>query len=523
MKRGFRAVPVWAAVMSLLVCIFLLPLSFPVTSGAADIKAVAGEANKALRNAEKAVFSGKLDEAKAQLEAAGSLVEKIEQQDPKFSGLRGLQSKYNKLVKDVEKRLGSAGAPSHKQASEKAATAASSGKLPGGVSHRLKNLNRIIDKGEALITKETVASKEWKVKELDATVKEAEGVLDEIDKGYGTQIPAGHPEIKAANGRLEGFKTKVESFKADVAVASGRAKEADAAKESLSGQWVSRISPYITGMGQPGYDPARFLIAGATEDTAELAGRKKIFDEAQTVYEEYVKAQFPDGKTQELEMAAEKLAYSLKTFKESYASMKESFFSKASGMIENADKWLDKEAAGDDGKRVPNLLQKDIVPQIKGIVASAASADPEDKRIAEMEKRIAEIEKKDRELRTLRVKRTFMKPDSFNGPDLKAVKSAAGEFLRKDKPGAAILRTTVISGDWKEERVLEHTDTTRTAVRYRITRSVTAQIAAKTGGDVFLYSIHVAKDQRGDGTWGPLYGHVMYLDPMLEENVTKQQ
>ena len=50
---------------------------------------------------------------------------------------------------------------------------------------------------------------------------------------------------------------------------------------------------------------------------------------------------------------------------------------------------------------------------------------------------------------------------------------------------------------------------------------VTTQWLADNLGDPDLVIIHVGKDRRTDGSWGDLYGHVMFTDPILEENVAK--
>jgi nitrogen regulatory protein PII-like uncharacterized protein len=139
----------------------------------------------------------------------------------------------------------------------------------------------------------------------------------------------------------------------------------------------------------------------------------------------------------------------------------------------------------------------------------------------ELNAKLSELEQRAGKLRQLNKERTFMMPDQFKGPELEELKAKATEILRKESPDATILRTTVISADWKEERVLEYTDTTKTAVRYRITRSVTAQVAGKRGDDVFLYTLDISQDKRTDGSWGALYGHIMFTDSMLEENVQK--
>ena len=114
-----------------------------------------------------------------------------------------------------------------------------------------------------------------------------------------------------------------------------------------------------------------------------------------------------------------------------------------------------------------------------------------------------------------------MLPDKFGGRDGKKLAAKARDVLKAAHAAAKPLRTTIISEDWKEERVVEYTDTTKTQVRYRVTRSVTAQVAGKVEDDVFLYTIHLAQDRKADGKWGLLHGHVMFTDAMLEANVKK--
>jgi hypothetical protein len=114
-----------------------------------------------------------------------------------------------------------------------------------------------------------------------------------------------------------------------------------------------------------------------------------------------------------------------------------------------------------------------------------------------------------------------MLPEKYSGKESNALKDKAKGVVTGDFSDAKVLRVNVISPDWKEERVLEFTDTTRTAVRYRITRSITVQVAAKRGSDCYLYSVYVGKDRRSDGSWGQYKGHIMFTDRMLEKNVKK--
>jgi len=117
------------------------------------------------------------------------------------------------------------------------------------------------------------------------------------------------------------------------------------------------------------------------------------------------------------------------------------------------------------------------------------------------------------------VEQTFMTPDRYAGADMAALKGKAGQIVAAKHPGAAALRVTVISPDWKEQTLVEYTDSTRTALRVRTTRSVTAQVAAKTNGSVRLHTVDISRDRRADGSFGELYGHIMFTDAMLEKNV----
>ncbi len=503
---------------------FILLSSVPAP--AQDANTLAKDAGKELRLSQSMMFNRKLEKAQSHLNAAAELIEKLKSADPAHKQLKSLEWKYAKQKKDLDKRLPKSKSAKTDKATQAKKTSASgkADKLPGGVTFRLKKVDKILQNGDRVLAKKTVASEDGKVEELEYIITQANDMMAEIQKSYGDQIPPAHPDIKAREDRIAMLKNKVNEFKGKVADKKVKAAEEKKQREADSQKWLARIKPFITGQTQPGYDKTKYLIASGTADVGELKKRKKIYDEAAALFAEYKKAEFPVGKTDELERAEKDLAYALSSFSEGYASSVGNFFKNAEENLEQATKWLTKEEAKDDGKRQPLLLQKDIIPNIKKMIATAAASTSEDDpRVSALNKKLAEIEKIDNKLHQLRTERTFMKPDKFKGKERRKIKTKAAEFLKKEHPGVKVLRTTVISNDWKEERVLEHTDTTKTAVRYRITRSVTAQIAGKRGGDVFLYTIDVSKDKRTDRSWGGLYGHVMFIDPMLEKNVKKQQ
>ncbi|OPZ17807.1 MAG: hypothetical protein BWZ10_01136 [candidate division BRC1 bacterium ADurb.BinA364] len=61
----------------------------------------------------------------------------------------------------------------------------------------------------------------------------------------------------------------------------------------------------------------------------------------------------------------------------------------------------------------------------------------------------------------------------------------------------------------------------RVALRYRATRFISVKEAGKPNSETKIHTIHKAKDMRTGGAWAPLYGHIMFEAPILEEKVNK--
>ncbi len=111
-----------------------------------------------------------------------------------------------------------------------------------------------------------------------------------------------------------------------------------------------------------------------------------------------------------------------------------------------------------------------------------------------------------------------MEPDRYKGSDADELRKKINDIVKEKSSN--ILRITLRASDWKEENVLEWTDTTKTKTRYRITKSMTVQAAAKhDDGKVYRHSVHLAGIMRADGVAASLYGHIMWSDWMAEENV----
>jgi len=167
-------------------------------------------------------------------------------------------------------------------------------------------------------------------------------------------------------------------------------------------------------------------------------------------------------------------------------------------------------------------MERDLKPLRAAIDRYATTVEQGDAKLSMLQKMMKKIEERDRKNRAIGAERTFMIPDNYSGGDTDALRQKVEEILKKKYAKALKLRVTLPAENWKEESVVEWTDTTKTVVQHRNTRFMTTQVAAKgADGKVYLHSIHLACNRQSDGNWGPFYGHIMWTDWMAEKNVNK--
>ncbi len=290
--------------------------------------------------------------------------------------------------------------------------------------------------------------------------------------------------------------------------------------EKASAGWLARLEPYVTSMGP------KNLVVSFTSSVSDMEHQKKMYDEASAAFAEYRKADFPLGKSPRLQQVEDELAERLAKFPEVYRRS-------VGAQAGNAEQKIDEEIAflesrqewKTDTTKRPYCLSDERISAARARVDTAAGVLPAgDASLKRMREKMAKLVAMNDERRKVRAERTRMEPDRFSGDGGGAIRKKAEELVTGRIRGAKVLRSAVISEDWKEESVQEWTDTTHTATRFRTTRSVTAQVAArKKDGEVRLYTLHVAKDRRADGSWGPLYGnlHSDIGELMLAKNVGK--
>ncbi|MFU8768577.1 MAG: hypothetical protein ACNA7H_02480, partial [Desulfotignum sp.] len=301
---------------------------------------------------------------------------------------------------------------------------------------------------------------------------------------------------------------------------------AGAAREEQSGEWVSRFQAYLSYPGMEGHNPDLLVFVPGTSEPEKFGEAYARYEAFKAFYAEYKNTDFPAGRTEKLaDLADTQAPARIRDFEEGFASRVEAVAGYAEQEIDDAMAYLERDNGWKSDQTIkPNLLDHKQMTAIQGAVENVKSGladdDPARRRV---EEKLGALAAKDKANRKIRKERTFMIPDRYAGSDIKDLKSKAESLVKNNaKEGGEPLRCTIISEDWDEQTVEEWTDTSKTAWRKRTTRSVTAQVAARTGDGVRCITVALAKDRQSDGTWGPLYGNLhQYSEPMLEANVNK--
>ncbi|MBN2212591.1 MAG: hypothetical protein JW709_14430, partial [Sedimentisphaerales bacterium] len=250
-----------------------------------------------------------------------------------------------------------------------------------------------------------------------------------------------------------------------------------------------------------------------------------LLEEAKALWAEYQKAEFPLGKSPKLLDLEKELQQKIQEMPESLRQSRALISGDIEKEYDRVLNYLNQDTGWQtDPSKTPNIaMERDIKPLQEALQRYASTVEPDDAKLAALRAKLTQIEQADQKNRAVHAQRTYMIPDQYRGDDVDALRRKVEDIVKEKISGAKPLRVTLPAADWKEESVVEWTDTTQTALHHRITRFMTAQIAAKSpDGKVYLHSVHLAADRQSDGSWGALYGHIMWSDWMAEENVNKE-
>ena len=502
---------------------------------AQDATKLSRDINKELRSAQSLMFKGKAQEAQGLLGGIQTKIEQLKLMDPNHRSLKGLERKYDKLHNDLTRRLKKAPLPKapeiatpetpevpvpkkQKLGGPKAAVGKLT-KLKSGAARCVREMDKAM-KGVERSLNSKYGTPESRTKGARKNYEHVEGYWNDLNKKYPETL--GHPDVIAAKERMDATSAKIDTYDKRAASEMKQASETKAAKAARSAKWIEKLRPFVLLPSQKGYVPEEAFIASYTEEPAEMDKRMKQYAEASNLFSEYEKAEFPEGKTDELLDIEKLLTYKLETYEKELKTAANRHLEKASIEIMRCKENLAKnEERTKDGKAKPIMINLGTINSISKNIVWAEGLDPGDSRIPGLKRGLEEVKNEQSRWREKMIESTTMMPHSFSGNESRALKDVAKDIVSKKFPEAKVLKVNIITPSWKEERAIEYTDTARTAIRYRITRRVTGQVAAEQGTNYFLYTVYIGKDRLSDGTWGQYYGHVMFTDRMLEKNVAK--
>jgi len=503
-------------ILNLMVAVGVIALAVPVM--AADSK----EVNDLMRKAEGLYFNGKAQEADALLKQAEQGFQAILQggSEEEKTKVKRLESKMNSLRKNIDRKLG--GSPGETSATSAPPTvpsgapaASASGELPSYVSSQFQSVGRYLDNARKLVDEGNAGSAKHQIEYADDQIAK-------IEERYGKYNVKDHPDMLALKSRKAVIEAAIAGIEGRQADEAARAADAAEKARAASDEWITRLKPYVIGIGQPGHDPERYFAGSYTGEEKEMARRTRIYTSVKADLAAYSASGPGDSATDEMKDIIKELDYQIRTFDDSCASMARTYLGEAEQKMAYLGQRVDEETKKIGSKDAPLPMPNHAFEDAHRPLDSAAGLlGKEDAQVMALEKEYQRIAEKNGKLIQARVSEARMMADQFSGMEKGEIKKKAEDVLQGKFPGIKLLRTTVISQDWKEESVVEWTDTTRTALQHRVTRYVSAQVSGKLNGDTRLYTIYIGKNRRMDGTWGELQGHVMFTDPILEENVDK--
>ncbi len=258
----------------------------------ATVDDLAKQANKLVRDAERKMHSGKNTDADLLLQKAVALIEQGKAQDPNNNKILQIEKKYTRIKKNVDKKL------RENQPTESASTApaittsSDDNKLPSGVTKRLRDIKRHLDRAERYIEKYA--------EQIQYLLGQANSLFEEIEKNYGGQFDPNHTDFATMMTRYNDLTQKnAGQFEAEKKVKAD-AEGTKAAMEKQSAEWVAQFNEYLSYPGQEEHNPDKLVFVPGTSEPEKFNKAQKNFDAFVAFYETYKQTEFTHGKTWKL-------------------------------------------------------------------------------------------------------------------------------------------------------------------------------------------------------------------------------
>ncbi len=367
-------------------------------------------------------------------------------------------------------------------------------KLPGGVTSRIKKIN------------DYLASVENRLKTGYAdrnNLEKAVDTLEEIKKGYPANVSA--PEVAAAEKRIADLTKMIKELEAGKLKAQASVPD-PAAAEKILVDWADRLSVYKADE-RPG-SKGNFGIP--TEDIDTLLADKPLYEEAIGLYSEFLKS----GIDKDSHFRLREAEYDIRVAMQNYESSRGRIPDMAMEKLDATLQWMSERQTTGASVSLPKEERRIITL----LVENATRLLPDSDKVKSLNLKKAELDRRMEETDGTILENRTMQADQYKGQDSAALKKLAQSIVQKGAKDVAVLKVNITSAAWTRESVEEWTDTTRTALRRRITDNLYAQVAVRLGKDCYLYTVYLGKDTI-DGVENALAGHVMFKDRLLEKNI----
>jgi hypothetical protein len=370
--------------------------------------------------------------------------------------------------------------------------------FPGGVTHRLKQIDQYMGKVEAALA-------ENKADRND--LERAQDSLKEINTQYPANADA--TEVKAAEERINKGAAAIEKLESEKAAVKEEQAKSERTADLTAEQWADRLDQYKadTKEGSKGN------FGCPLSDPDKIVALAPQYKEAKAAYAEFLATGIDKESHWKLRQAEWDASVSIKNYESSINRLSD----EAAEKVKQVGDFLAEQRKNNK----LNWYPTDQMNALKEMVAGVNKLlPPDDPKLKSLNEAMAQVESDQAAIEKMALAKRKMKPDAYKGKDSSAIKNVAKSVIAKDQPGAKVLKVHITSSNWNTESAVEWTDTTKTAVQSRVTKGVNVQVALKKGTDCFLYTLFVHKDTIG-GAAGGLTGHVMFRDKFLEANVPK--
>lgn len=386
------------------------------------------------------------------------------------------------------------------------AAVTASAQLPSQVVSRLAKIEACLVKVEAALQ-----SGKADRNNLDR----AKEIYKEIESGYPASVSS--PPVQDAAKRIEKNEQAIQALEAQKTQNKEAQKQDQQSQDAVAESWAKRFEEY-TKDTKPG---AKGEFGTPTMDVDTILRAKPHYDAATALYKEF-KAAGIDPDSHWMLRQAE---YDFRIALANYTQSIDNITNEAAANIKQAQEWI----AGQRAKEKPLIhgsgRMEDMGDQMRALRRLHPTEEP---RLVELESVWAKLTADQDALEKLILKNRKMKADVYKGSDASAIKALAAKIVGEDtarryeesrvKPALKVLRTHITSATWDTESAIEWTDTTKSALQYRVSKGLFVQVAAQVGDSWFVYTVYVHRD-KVDGSTGSLLGHVMYRDRFLKENI----